>query len=157
MASTSSIFRANHTLDLHNSFMGYDVSSHPRFQPHNWLPGYCAKSDDYTFYELVRRDPGVVFVENNLKKYLVIPVDRTELKSPSKNTNSPLDKRYSSVLETIASWILRKIGAAGNCKHGSRTLAIHQGSTLHSTSRAQDYCRGCCSSFRAGYRRPGSG
>ena len=109
-------FSANYTLDQHNSFMGYDVSSHADFRPHKWLPGYRAKLDDRTFHELVRRDPGVVFVENNQKKYLVRPVNQTESEPPSRNITHPLDKRYEFVTIGNAPWNIRMTGAAGKLK-----------------------------------------
>ena len=59
-------FRPNHTLDLHQKYIGRNISSSKKFHLFNGLPGYFAALDNYTLHELIRRDPGVVFVENDL-------------------------------------------------------------------------------------------
>jgi len=58
-------FNEDHTLELHNAYVGYNLSSSFSSDFHflPWLPGYTARLDNHTIHELVRRDPGVSFVE----------------------------------------------------------------------------------------------
>jgi len=55
-------------MELHNTRIGLDISSQRGFRAAPWLPGYVASLDDYTFHELVRRDPGVKFAENQIRR-----------------------------------------------------------------------------------------
>ena len=106
-------FSLNHTLDLHQNHIGQNVSSNKEFRLHNWLPGYSAILDGYTLHELVRRDPGVVFVENVLSARAVEPVNVTESRPAPNNSTHTLHKRYTTVESPDSPWNLQMIGAKG--------------------------------------------
>ena len=106
-------FEPNHTLSRHQEFIGRNLSFSEDLYELRWLPGYSAQLDEHTLHELVRRDPGVRLVENNLRKHLIEPVYRSDSEPTLNNSINTLDKRYFSVQLPESPWNLQMISASG--------------------------------------------
>jgi len=103
-------FHHNYTMSLHNFHVGRDMSCSDDFRFLPWLPGYTATLDNYTFHEVVRRDRGVAFAENDLRLLLE---DESELVSenrvPSSQAEERTEKRWLMQVQPDRPWHLHMI------------------------------------------------
>ncbi|KAF2717002.1 subtilisin-like protein [Polychaeton citri CBS 116435] len=106
-------FHPEHSLELHKAHVGHDISLKKGFKHLSWLPGYQAIMDNHTFHELVRRDPGVKFVENNLQFQVLADDEYVEEGPDVDNSNDPLHRRYESFVLPNAPYNLQMVGASG--------------------------------------------
>ena len=103
----------NHTHENHDQAIARKASDFPSFRRFSF--GYRAKLNDEELHELVQRDPGVRWVENDQHAYLVEPVkEYTSEPGPRSAPVDQLSKRnYAHFQELYAPYGLQMLAAGG--------------------------------------------
>ena len=118
-------------MELHNAYVGRNISSHDDLRLLPWLPGYTASLDAHTFHEVVCKDPGVSHGEREVRSaHVGNQMPGGQSGQLGKRAGWPVfTSRGWRVVEETGRWWLRMISLGGkehasmverdglNCKH----------------------------------------